>query len=117
MIHGGCEAYLAHVVDKMSENQVQLLDVPIVRDFKDVYLEDLPGLPSNCEIEFKIELALGTSPISKAPYRMALTELKALHKQLEELLDKGFIRPSFSPWGAPVLFVNKKDGFMRLCID
>ena len=76
MIHGGCEAYLAHVVDKMSENQVQLLDVPIVRDFKDVYPEDLPKLPLDHESVFEIELTPGMDPISKAPYRMASAELK-----------------------------------------
>ena len=74
-------------------------------------------LPPDREIEFVIDVIPGTTPISKAAYRMAPTELKELKLQLQELLDKGFIRPSFSPWGAPVLFVKKKDGTMRLCID
>ena len=74
-------------------------------------------MPPNREIEFEIELVPGTSSISKAPYRMAPAELQELYKQLQELLEKGFIRPSHSPWGAPVLFVKKKDGSMRLCID
>ncbi|RVX16738.1 Retrovirus-related Pol polyprotein from transposon 17.6 [Vitis vinifera] len=79
--------------------------------------KDLPGLPPEREVEFTIDLVPGTGPMSKAPYRMAPVELKELKVQLQELLDKGFIRPSVSPWGAPVLFVKKKDGSMRLCID
>ncbi|RVW37589.1 Transposon Ty3-I Gag-Pol polyprotein [Vitis vinifera] len=78
---------------------------------------DKPGLKGEREVEFTIDLAPGTTPISKAPYRMAPMELKELKIQLQELLDKGFIRPSVSPWGAPVLFVKKNDGSMRLCID
>ena len=74
-------------------------------------------MPPNREIEFSIDLLPGAAPISRAPYRMAPTELKELKEQLVELLDKGFIRPSASPWGAPVLFVKKKDGSLRLCID
>ena len=92
-------------------------DIPVVREFPDVFPEDLPGLPPDREVEFAIELAPGTSHISKAPYRMAPTELKELKKQLEELLEKGFIRPSVSPWGAPVLFVKKKDDSLWLCIN
>ena len=91
--------------------------IPIVREFVDVFLEDLPGLPPEREIEFGIDLIPGTTPISKQPYRMAPTEMEELKKQIEELQEKGFIRPSISPWGAPVLFVKKKDGGMRLCID
>ena len=96
---------------------MKLDDIPVVREFPDVFPEDLPGIPLDKEIEFSIDLLPRTSPISKAPYRMTPTELKELKDQLQELLDKGFIRPSASPWGAPVLFVNKKDGTMRLCID
>ena len=88
-----------------------------MREFPDVFPEDLSGLPLDREIEFSIDLLLGFSPISKAPNRMAPAELRELKAQLQELLDKGFIRPSVSPWGAPVLFVKKKDGSMRLCID
>ena len=91
--------------------------MPVVREFLKVVPEDLPGLPPDREIEFAIDLIPGTAPISKAPYRMAPTELKELKIQLQELLDKGFVRRSFSPWGAPVLFVKEKDGTMRLCID
>ena len=92
------------------ENDLKLEDIPIVKDYPDVFLEDLPSLPPDREVEFTIDLALGTTPISKAPYRMAPMELK-------ELLDKGFIRPGVLPWGAPVLFVKKNDGSMRLYID
>jgi len=93
-----------------------LKSIPIVQDFPEVF-QEVPGLPPDREIEFTIELLPGTAPISKAPYRMAPTELIELKKQLQELLDKGLIRPSVSPWGAPVLFVRKKDGSPRLCID
>ncbi|KAA3466176.1 Transposon Ty3-G Gag-Pol polyprotein [Gossypium australe] len=88
-----------------------------VCEYLDVFPEELPRLPLIREVEFGIDLVLGTSLISIAPYRMALTELKELKAQLQELTDNGFARPSFSPWGAPVLFVKKKDGSMRLCID
>ena len=89
----------------------------MVKEFEDVFLEDLTGLPLDRELKFSIDLLPGTSPVSMAPYRMAPTELVELKKQLIEQLEKGFIRLSVSPWGAPVLFVRKKDGSMRLCID
>ena len=92
-------------------------DIPTVSDFPDVFLEELPGLPPQREIEFAIDLVPGATPASVTPYRMAPLELKELKLQLQELLDKGFIRPSVSPWGAPVLFVKKKDGTLRLCVD
>ena len=79
-------------------------------DFPDVFPEELPGLPPERDVEFTIEVMPGTAPVSMQPYRMAPTELKELKTQLEDLLNKGFIRPSVSPWGAPVLFVKKKDG-------
>ena len=82
-----------------------------------MFPEDLSGTPPSRDVDFAIKLEPGTGPISKAPYRMAPAELKELKVQLQELLDKGFIRPSVSPWGAPVLFVKKKDGSMRLCVD
>ena len=88
-----------------------------MNEFPDVFPEDLPGLPPDREVEFTIDIIPGTAPISKAPYRMAPAEMKELKTQLQDLLDKGFIRPSVSPWGAPVLFVKKKDGSMRLCVD
>ena len=89
----------------------------VVNEFEDVFPDYLPGLLRDREIEFTIELAPETTLISKAPYRLALVELKELATQLQELLEKGMIRPSVSPWGAPVLFVKKKDGSLRLCID
>ena len=82
-----------------------------------VFPEELPGIPPVREIDFSVELVPGAAPISRASYRLAASELAELRKQLAELLVKGFIRPSASPWGAPVLFVKKKDGSLRLCID
>jgi hypothetical protein len=92
-------------------------DVPVVRDYPDVFPEELPGMPPDRDVEFIIDLLPGTGPIAKRPYRMSVDELAELKKQLEELISKGYIRPSASPWGSPVLFVKKKDGSMRMCID
>nr|GFA52100.1 putative reverse transcriptase domain-containing protein [Tanacetum cinerariifolium] len=78
-------------------------DQPIVSEFPNVFLDELPGIPPVREVEFNIELILGAEPISKAPYRMDPVELNELKDQLQELLERGFIRPSVSPWGAPVL--------------
>ena len=89
----------------------------IVCEFPDVFLKELPGLPPIREVKFSINFISGTTPISIAPYRMAPTELKELKAQLQELIGRGFARPSFSPWGASALFVKKKDGSLRLCID
>ncbi|XP_052113917.1 uncharacterized protein LOC110278045 [Arachis duranensis] len=109
----GNQGFLAVVRDVDAE--VPSLDqVPIVREFPDVFPDELPGMPPNREIEFSIELAPGVQPVSIPPYRMAPTELRELKVQLEDMLEKGFIRPSTSPWGAPVLFVKKKDGTMRV---
>jgi hypothetical protein len=94
-----------------------LEDIRVVSDFPDVFAEDLPGMPPDRDIEFSIKLTPGTAPISKRPYRMDVKDLAELKKQIEELLIKGFILPSSSPWGAPTLFVDKKDGSRRLCID
>ncbi|KAL4026235.1 hypothetical protein IC575_014662 [Cucumis melo] len=116
LLSQGTWGILASVVDTR-EVDVSLSSEPVVRDYPDVFAEELPGLPPHREVEFSIELEPSTVPISRAPYRMAPAELKELKVQLQELLDKGFIRPSVSPWGAPVLFVKKKDGSMRLCID
>ena len=99
------KGYLAHVVDARS-NEVRLEDVPVVREFLDVFPDDLPGLPLERETEFSIDLVPGIAPISLPPYRMATAELKELKAQLQELVDGGFIRPSISPWGVPVLFVK-----------
>ncbi|GJW26243.1 putative reverse transcriptase domain-containing protein [Tanacetum coccineum] len=95
----------------------QLKDVPIVRDFPKVFPEDFSGLPPARPVEFHIDLIPGAAPVARAPYRLAPSEMKELSEQLQELSDKGFIRPSSSPWGAPVLFVKKKDGSFRMCID
>ena len=92
-------------------------NIPVIREFPDVFPEELPGVPLEREVDLSIEVVLGMTPISRTPYRMTLTELKELKTQLHELLDKGFIRPSVSPWGAPVLFVKKKDDTLRMCID
>ena len=117
LLNSGCMGYLASMVDTSLEQQLKPKDVPVVRNFLDIFPDDLPGLPPDKEIEFAIDLIPGTTPISKAPYRMSPSELKELKVQLQELMDKGFIRPSFSPYGAPVFFVKKKDGSLRLCID
>ncbi|KAA0037248.1 pol protein [Cucumis melo var. makuwa] len=116
LLSQGTWCILASVMDTR-EIDVSLSSEPVVRDYPDVFPEELLGLLPHREIQFAIELEPGTVPISKAPYRMAPAELKELKVQLQELLDKGFIRPSVSPWGAPVLFVKKKDESMRLCID
>ena len=116
LLQKGCKGYLAHVVDSRSD-EVRLEDVPVVREFLDVFPDNLPGLPPERETDFPIVLVPGTAPISLPPYRMAPVELKELKAQLQELVDGGFIRPSLSPWGAPVLFVKKKDGTWRLYVD
>ena len=116
MIQKSYPGYLPYVVE-VREDDVRLEDIPVIREFPDMFPNDLPELPSDREIDFQIELASGTEPISRAPYRMAPAELKELKVQMEEMVNKGFIRSSTSPWGAPVLFVKKKDGSMRLCID
>ncbi|GKB54155.1 putative reverse transcriptase domain-containing protein [Tanacetum coccineum] len=95
----------------------RLEDVPTVRDFPGIFLEDLPGLPPTQQIEFQIDLVPSVAPVARAPYRLTSSELQELSTQLQELSDKGFIRPSSSPWGAPVLFVKKKDGSFRMCIE
>ncbi|GJR20795.1 putative reverse transcriptase domain-containing protein [Tanacetum coccineum] len=116
LISHGCEGFLASIKDTSLDGP-RLESHPVVQNFPDVFPDELPGLPPEREVEFTIELIPGAQPISKAPYRMAPVELKELKDQLQELLERGFIRPSVSPWGAPVLFVKKKDGSMRLCID
>ena len=116
MLRKGCQGYLAFVVDRRQE-RTRPEDIPIVKEFPDVFQDDISGLPPDREVEFTIDLIPGTEPISIPPYRMSPAELRELKAQLEELLSKGFIQPSISPWGAPVLFVKKKDGSLRLCID
>ncbi|GKE36020.1 putative reverse transcriptase domain-containing protein, partial [Tanacetum coccineum] len=111
---------LAHVTTKETEDKSEkkrLEDVPIVQNFPKVFPEDLSGLPPTRQLEFQIDLIHGAAPVARAPYRLAPSKMKELSDQLQELSDKGFIRPSSSPWGAPVLFVKKKDGSFRMCID
>ncbi|KAL5773813.1 hypothetical protein ACOSQ2_013737 [Xanthoceras sorbifolium] len=114
--------YLVYAIE-MRGSEVRLEDIPVVIEFPDVFLEDLLGLPPDKKIEFSIELAPGMEPISKAPYRLAPSELKELKVQIEELINKGFIRPSTSPWGAPVLFgatvfskIDLRSGYHQLKI-
>ncbi|GJQ89599.1 putative reverse transcriptase domain-containing protein [Tanacetum coccineum] len=116
----GCPIFLAQVTMKETKDkpkEKQLEEVPIVQDFPEVFPEDLPGIPPTRQVEFQIDLVPGAAPVARAPYRLAPSEMKELSDQLKELSDKGFIRPSSSPWGAPVLFVKKKDGSFRMCID
>ena len=116
MLRKGCQGYLDYAVEIGKEGT--LVDkIPVVIEFPDVFPDDIAGLPLNREVEFTIDLITGTEPISIPPYRIAIVELRELKAQLEELLSKGFIQSSISLWGAPVLFVKKKDGSLRLCID
>ncbi|XP_070015795.1 uncharacterized protein [Nicotiana sylvestris] len=115
LLKKGCLGLLAIVNDTRKET-VSIENVPVVREFSDVFPEDLPGLPLLREIDFGIDLLPDTQPISIPPYLMAPAELRELKQQLQDLLDKGFIRPSVSTWGAPVLFVKKKNGSLRMCI-
>ncbi|XP_070050570.1 uncharacterized protein [Nicotiana tomentosiformis] len=112
----GCLAYLAFVRD-FSADTPAIEFVPVLRDFLHLFPIDLPGMLPDRDIDFGIDLVLGTQPISSPLYRVALSELKDLQEQLQEIYNKGFIKPSGSPWGAPVLFVNKKDCTMQMCID
>ena len=116
IIRGG-QAFLAFVIALVKEEKKDLKDITMVLEYPDVFSSNYSKLQPQWEVEFGIECVLGTNPISKAPYRMALSELKVLKEQLLELLDKGFIRPSSSPWGVPMLFMKKKDGSMGMCID
>ncbi|GKE91119.1 putative reverse transcriptase domain-containing protein, partial [Tanacetum coccineum] len=115
-----CQVYLAQVTSKKAEDKSEekrLKDVPIIREFSEVFPNDLPGLPPARQVEFQINLVPGAAPVARTPYRLAPAELQELSTQLQELSDKGFIRPSSSPWGAPVLFVKKKDGSFQMCIN
>jgi hypothetical protein len=94
-----------------------LEDIPIAREYPDVIKDDLPGMPPDRDVKFTIELQLGMAPISRCPYKMTPKEMAELKVQLNELMDKGFIRPSSSSWGCPILFVKKKDQSLRLCVN
>ncbi|GKE87281.1 putative reverse transcriptase domain-containing protein, partial [Tanacetum coccineum] len=106
---------LKKMEDKSEEKRLE--DVLIVQDFLEVFLEDLPGLPPARQVDFQIYLVLSIAPVARAIYRLASSEMQELSTQLQELADKGFIRPSSSPWGASVLFVEKKNGSFQMCID
>ncbi|GKC53231.1 putative reverse transcriptase domain-containing protein [Tanacetum coccineum] len=101
----------------MKVNKPKLEDIPVVREFPGVFPEDFSGLPPSREVEFRIDLIPGAMLVAKSPYHLAPTEMQEMSNQLKELQEKGFIRPSSSPWGAPMLFVKKKDGSFRMCID
>ncbi|GJT11640.1 putative reverse transcriptase domain-containing protein [Tanacetum coccineum] len=105
------ETLIIRVMEKKLE------DIPVVKEFLDVFPEDLPGLPPVRQVEFQIDLIPGATPVTRTPYRLAPLKMKELSNQLQELTDRGFIQPSTSPWGAPILFVKKKDGSFRMCID
>ncbi|GKE70832.1 putative reverse transcriptase domain-containing protein [Tanacetum coccineum] len=111
------ETLIIRVMEKKKSDKKRLEDIPGVREFPKVFPENLPGLPPVRQVEFQISLILGAAPVARAPYRLAPSEMQELSNQLQELADQGFIRPSTSPWGAPVLFVKKKDGSFRMCID
>ncbi|GKA43421.1 putative reverse transcriptase domain-containing protein [Tanacetum coccineum] len=110
------ETLIIRVIKKKSDDK-RLEDIPVVREFPEVFPEDLPGLPLIHQVEFQIDLIPGIAHVARAPYRLAHLEMQELSNQLQELSDRGFIRPSTSPWGAPVLFVKRKYGSFRMCID
>ena len=116
-IQHGCAGYLAYVVDTRVREQLSVSEVPVVREFADVFPEELPGVPPERQVELRIDLVPGAAPIAKATYRLASPEMQDLSSQLQELLGKQFIRPSSSPWGAPILFVRKKDTSHHMCVD
>ncbi|GKB12315.1 putative reverse transcriptase domain-containing protein [Tanacetum coccineum] len=103
-------------MEKKSDEK-RLEDIPVVREFPEVFPENIPGLPLIRQVEFQIDLIPGAAPVARAPYRLAPSEMQELSDQLQELADRGFIQPSTSPWGDPVLFVKKKDGSFKMCID
>jgi hypothetical protein len=113
----GCPLYVIQVLESVEDDKPSLQDHPTLREYRDVFPEEVSGLPPRRDIDFSIELALGAVPVSRTPYRMSTPELVELKLQLKEMIYKGYIQPSISPWGAPVLFVKKKDGTLQLCID
>ena len=114
----GCQIYVIRVKNMLEkENKPSLEDFIVLHDFRDLFVDEIPKLPPRREIDFSIDLLPGSTSISKVPYRMSLPELTELNIQVHEMLYQEYIRPSVSPWGAPVLFVKKKDETLRLCID
>ncbi|GJS58624.1 putative nucleotidyltransferase, ribonuclease H [Tanacetum coccineum] len=116
-VHGERAVGITKALKSAKEDELKLNDIYVVREFEDVFPEDLSGLPPQRQVEFRIDLVPGATPIAKSPYRLAPSEMQELFEQLQELQDKGLIRPSHSPWGALVLFVKKKDGSLCMCID
>ncbi|KAK8934166.1 hypothetical protein KSP39_PZI014581 [Platanthera zijinensis] len=114
-VRAGAELFFALV--EAAKPKTSLDSIPVVSEYPDVFPDDLPGAPPQREIDFTIELVPGAKPVSRSPYRLAPKEMAELKVQLQELLEQGYVRPSSSPWSAPVLFVKKKDGSLRLCID
>ncbi|XP_071900995.1 uncharacterized protein [Coffea arabica] len=114
LLSKGAQGFLAFLINTPAD-KLKIEDVPVVSEYLDVFPDELVNLPPEREVEFEVNLCPGASPISKTPYRMAPAELKELKLQLQDLLERGFIHESGSPWGAPVLFVKKKDGTLRLC--
>ncbi|GJY98690.1 putative reverse transcriptase domain-containing protein [Tanacetum coccineum] len=108
---------IIRVTEKKKSDEKRLEDIPVVREFPEVFPKNLPGLPPVRQVEFQIDLILGAAPVARAPYRLAPSKMQELSNQLQELSDRGFIRLSTSPWGALVLFVKKKDGSFIMCID
>nr|GEU59912.1 putative reverse transcriptase domain-containing protein [Tanacetum cinerariifolium] len=115
-ISRGCQNFMIQVMEKKVDEK-RLEDIPVVKEFPDIFLENLPGLPPVRQVEFQIDLIPGTAPVARAPYRLAPLEMQELSNQLQELIDQGFIQPSTLPWGAPNLFVKKKDRSFRMFID
>ncbi|GJW31327.1 putative reverse transcriptase domain-containing protein [Tanacetum coccineum] len=116
-VHGERTVRIAKALKSAKEDEPKLGDISVVRDFEDVFPKDLSGLPPQRQVEFRTDLVPGATPIAKSPYRLAPSEMQELSRKLQELQDKGFIRPSHSPWGTPVLFVKKKGGSLCMCID
>jgi hypothetical protein len=112
----GCQIFVAHMAEAPKEKVTNLEDHAVLEDFEDVFKE-VPRLPPKRDIDFSINLMPAVAPVSKTPYIMSTPEMKELQMHLEEVIKKGYICPSVSPWGAPVFFVKKKDGTLRLCID
>ena len=106
---------VAHAKKNSTTEKISV--IPVVEEYANVFSNEIPELPPSRDVDFSFDLIPGAGPVSMAPYRMAPAELTELKKQIEDLLEKKFIRPSASPWGAPVLLVKKKDGSSRLCVD
>jgi hypothetical protein len=112
----GCQLFATHMEETSRENVSNIEDHAVLKDFWNVFKE-IPGLPPKRDIDFSINLMVGATPISKTPYKMSTPELKELQIHLEEILRKGYIHPSLSPWGAPAFLLKKKDETLRLYMD